>query len=920
MQLRAAWKTTLLAAALAALAGGVAWMLLRSARDGGPVAEPAPPRDQASAAPLREVEVHLASGGNTLSGVLVLPTTPGPHPAVAFVHGSGALGRNDWTLHPPLREHLARHGIASLCWDKPGVGASDGDWTRQSFHDRAREALDAVRFLRGRADIDPEHIGLWGISQGGWVCPLAASRSPDVAFLILVSAPAGTIAEQDLFRVEQGMRADGMPQEDIDQALDFARRRIALTQAGRFEKLDVAQREVAGQPWFEAYVHRLGPKDFAFGAKNIAYDGRPALEKVKCPVLLLVGEHDTIVPSKEGATIIKEILTKAGNPDVTVKTFPGADHFMHLAKTGGSREALAAGRVKTFAPGYFAALTDWLGERLATPTALVERARQQIQDGDWQGAARSYAAILGRNAYRADHWHNYAYVKYRVGHYEEAIRAWEKAAELGFAWDPLWERGFVWDKAWVSGFGPGTPVPWYNMARAQARLGRTDDALWALRRALDEGFADEASLRTEPDLASLRGEARYQALTGLFPPEGLSRDDRWRHDLDYLARRLGQMHCPFGGTAPRQDLGAAIRSLRQRVPALKDHQIIVEIQGVMARAGDGHSRLWWPEKGPYAVPRYPLEFYFYSDGLFVRRAAKGLAGAVGGRVVRLAGLTTEQALKAVEPLCSVDGPMGVKAEAPRLLARPDVLETLGLTKDMDHVPLLVEREDRKQVTVELARTRPGDEPPADWLAINASARAPLPPYLRGRENPYRFEHIPEARLVYFQYNAVADQKEESLAHFCRRMMAFIDLNRVENLAIDLRHNGGGNGLLNRALLRELLRSDTINRKGHLFVILGRNTFSAAMSVATDLERQTECLFVGEPSCSSPNSRGQANPITLPCSGLRLSCASLYYQGALLSSDRRPWIAPDIVAEISSADEANNHDPALAAILTEIRSR
>jgi hypothetical protein len=171
-----------------------------------------------------------------------------------------------------------------------------------------------------------------------------------------------------------------------------------------------------------------------------------------------------------------------------------------------------------------------------------------------------------------------------------------------------------------------------------------------------------------------------------------------------------------------------------------------------------------------------------------------------------------------------------------------------------------------------------------------------------------------------QYNAVTDQKEESFDQFSRRMMAFVDANQIENLAIDLRYNGGGNGVLNRALIRELVRSNSINRRGHLFVILGRNTFSAAMTAATELEHFTECLFVGEPSCSSPNARGQASPIALPCSGLHLSCASLYYQGALLSSDRRPWIAPDIVAELSSADEANNRDPALTAILAEIRSR
>jgi pimeloyl-ACP methyl ester carboxylesterase len=377
------WRLSLLAGTLTTLAASaVAWIFLHRACPGPPAAQPAPPELEAAATPFREEEIGFASGVNTLAGVLVLPTTPGPYPAVAFVHGSGSLDRNDWTLHPALREHFARHGIASLCWDKPGVGASTGDWTRQSFHDRAREALDAVRFLRGRSNISLRHVGLWGISQGGWICPLAASLSPDVAFLILVSAPAGTIAEQDLFRVEQGMRADGMPQEDIGKALDFARRRIELIRHGTFAELDAAQREVARQKWFTDHVHRLGPKDFAFGANNIGHDGRLALRGVKCSVLVIVGERDTVVPSKEGAATIEDILTRAGNADVTVKTFPDADHFLHQTKTGGPKEMSTGDRVRTFVPGYLTTLTDWLDERLAIPTARAERARQQIQDGD----------------------------------------------------------------------------------------------------------------------------------------------------------------------------------------------------------------------------------------------------------------------------------------------------------------------------------------------------------------------------------------------------------------------------------------------------------------------------------------------------------------------------------------------------------
>jgi pimeloyl-ACP methyl ester carboxylesterase len=309
-------------------------------------------------------EVSFRSGDNTLKGVLVLPKTRGPHPAVAFVHGSGSLDRNHWTSHPALREHLARHGIASLCWDKPSVGASTGDWTEQSFRDRALEASDAVKFLRGRPDIDGKHVGLWGISQGGWVCPLAASLSPDVAFLVLVSAPAGTVGEQDLYRIEHEMRADDMPAGDIEKALAFARRRIEFLRSGVYEKFDTAQREVGDEGWFKEYVHRLGAKDFAFGKKNLEYDGRPVLKEVKCPVLVVVGERDTVVPAKKGAAIIEDALRKAGNTDVTVKTLAGADHFMHAATTGGPRERLAKDRKQEFVADYFPTINGWLSARV----------------------------------------------------------------------------------------------------------------------------------------------------------------------------------------------------------------------------------------------------------------------------------------------------------------------------------------------------------------------------------------------------------------------------------------------------------------------------------------------------------------------------------------------------------------------------
>ena len=112
-----------------------------------------------------------------------------------------------------------------------------------------------------------------------------------------------------------------------------------------------------------------------------------------------------------------------------------------------------------------------------------------------------------------------------------------------------------------------------------------------------------------------------------------------------------------------------------------------------------------------------------------------------------------------------------------------------------------------------------------------------------------------------------------------------------------------------------MESRKIDQRGKLFVITGRQTFSAAMNFATDMEKLTDALFVGEPTGSSPNFIGEHNPFQLPFSKIQGSCPTRYYQGGFSSDDHRPWIAPDIIANLSSNDFRQNNDPALGAVLT-----
>jgi pimeloyl-ACP methyl ester carboxylesterase len=323
--------------------------------------------------PSRRIEeIQFRNKDSVLAGVLVLPATPGPHPAIAFVYGSDPADRNYSGTGPVLWDHFARHGFACLAWDKPGVGKSTGDYLAQTLPDRADEALAAVRFLRQRSDIRRDQVGLWGHSQGGIVAPLAASRSPDVAFVIEVGGSQIVAWQQDALRVEAQLRADGFAESDIEKAVAFARMRMKLIRGtGPFEELEKAHPSVEKRPWF-AYVGRCDRKLFYWARNAVEYDPGPVWEKVHCPVLAIYGAKDTSLPAEHSLPIIRRGLKKAGNRDVTIKVFPNADHSIVKTKTGGPQEARERAKTRKkgdppdLASDYLDTMSRWLAERFAS--------------------------------------------------------------------------------------------------------------------------------------------------------------------------------------------------------------------------------------------------------------------------------------------------------------------------------------------------------------------------------------------------------------------------------------------------------------------------------------------------------------------------------------------------------------------------
>jgi tetratricopeptide (TPR) repeat protein len=396
---------------------------------------------------------------------------------------------------------------------------------------------------------------------------------------------------------------------------------------------------------------------------------------------------------------------------------------------------------------------------------------------------------------------------------------------------------------------------------------------------------------------------------------------RWREDLRFMAAEMPRRHRNLFHSMSRTDFARAVRRLDARIPTLRRHEVILELARLAALVGDGHTNVAPARDSTIGFHALPLMLYLFSDGLWIRAADSAHAALVGSRVVRLGRATAEEAVAAVRPLISRDNEMGVAFAAPYLLVMPEVLHGLGLIDDLERVPLVLERDGRRQEVV-LAPAGPAPlmardtdrswEVPEGWVDARG-APEDWPLWLRRPGNKFWFEYLAPRRALYVQFNQVADKPEQTVARFADSLFAFARAHPVERLVLELRLNGGGNGDLNRPLLLGLIRAESLDVRGRLFVLVGRRTFSAAQFLASELERWTEAVFVGEPTASRGNAYGDSDRLTLPNSGVTVRVSTLYWQ---LSDPRdpRPWTPPETATDLAFDDYRRNRDPALEAAL------
>jgi len=531
--------------------------------------------------------------------------------------------------------------------------------------------------------------------------------------------------------------------------------------------------------------------------------------------------------------------------------------------------------------------------------ARVQSARQMVRADNCEGAVPLLEQATDEYADHGNVWGLLGACLDKLGKWEGAVEAYTEALGLGV-------------QPWDSDLYLPPNDMMVKIAGVYAQAGDTENALLWLRRGLEARYDERPDIATAPEFAKLLGDDEFAALAGLAPVGTLTRDEEWRYDIAFLREQVTMLHVDPDHHTPAAELERMLFELSAAVPELSDEQITARIDLFIGALGAGHDLFWpvSPDRG--AMLPFALKVYLFTDGLYIIDAYD--PELIGSRIDFLGETPTAMAYEIIADAFPGDNDMEARWMAPRHLTQAYTLEALGIIEDATTATLTVT--DASGIQRTITPERRAFTPLSPALIAPPDGATPL--YLSRLDETFWTARLNDLEALYVQFNQVLDDEDESVAEFAERMSKEAADPGIRNLILDLRHSPGGNGDLTPPLLRKLIHFDASPEKDRLYIIIGRNTFSASQNMITDLDWVAEPVFVGEPSGSRPNALSESGNFVLPFSRLSGTLASQLHQHSW-PEDHRIWIAPDVPVGLSSEEFFSGHDPALGAIQALIKN-
>jgi hypothetical protein len=338
---------------------------------------------------------------------------------------------------------------------------------------------------------------------------------------------------------------------------------------------------------------------------------------------------------------------------------------------------------------------------------------------------------------------------------------------------------------------------------------------------------------------------------------------KWQDDVKYFREEIPKRHKNAFHTVNQEEFYADVDRLIADIPTLKEYEIIVRLMQITAKVGDGHTRVHFP-----SFQRYPMVVNWFGDELRVQATTAGYEQILGARLVGIDDLGLQEIKQKISTVVSKAEPYGYWLNmSAAYLSVPEITAAVGIANDVSQATFLFQ----DSIGREFRQTLPAlpVDPARRWI----SASKTIPLFRQKQNEAFWFSYIEELKAVYVNWKKYDELNKDS-----KELFAFIKAHSTERLIVDLRFNGGGDYFKGRKFMIDKIKSDpVINQKGHLFVITGKRTFSAAMVNSIDFKKETNAILVGEPPGERPNSYSENDEMKLPNSRQIVSYSIRYYK-------------------------------------------
>jgi hypothetical protein len=382
--------------------------------------------------------------------------------------------------------------------------------------------------------------------------------------------------------------------------------------------------------------------------------------------------------------------------------------------------------------------------------------------------------------------------------------------------------------------------------------------------------------------------------------EGLSLSkEQWHQDLEFLARELPKYHADAFHFITRERFEAEVAELNGKLGHLNSDEIYVGMDRIANLIGDGHTYIKVPEDNA----NFPIDFQRFGDEYRVAATTSGNEKALGMRVIKIQEMPIARAYELLLSLTPSDETQVLRdSRALGFLTTGIFLHGTGIIPDRDVARYTLADDNGKEFTIDVHAVSLGSSK-LNW--ISAFKERPL--FRQKPDDNFWYTYLPDSRTVYCSFRGYKDLGKQS-----KGLFDLIKQQHPDKVVIDMRLNGGGDyneGL--KYLVHPIRDLSEINRKGHLFVLVGPNTFSAAMSNSAHFRYQTNAILVGQQIGEKPNSYQEAREMKLPNSHWTVRYSVKFYKFVETGEN---VIRPDQEIIPSWDDYRSGRDPVLEWVL------